>query len=243
LTYPLVALFPAFSKLDQRNEDLGRLFTLSIKYTALLVVPASTVLAVLSKDLVYLVYGPSYELAPAFLSLYVLTFLYAGFGSAILYHFFNGTGETRVVFKSNLINLIAFFPLASMLTMLYRVPGLIAALLVSNIFPLLYGLLAARRRFQARIDAKASTKTYIASLISAIPTLTFLHIFSYSNIINIIAGGLVFLLTYLTILPAIRGITSSDLENLKLTFSKNRIIWPLLRYLIAYENTICRRLP
>jgi hypothetical protein len=53
---------------------------------------------------------------------------------------------------------------------------------------------------------------------------------------------LVFLLTYLTILPVIRGVTTSDLENFKLTLSKNRTIWSLLRYLIAYENTICRRL-
>jgi O-antigen/teichoic acid export membrane protein len=242
LTFPLAALFPAFSKLDHSNEDLGKLFTLSIKYSALLVVPASTVLSILSKDFIYLVYGPNYELAPAFLSLYVLTFLYTGFGSAVLGHFFNGVGETRVVFKSNLINLMVFFPLAPMLTMLYRVPGLIAALLVSNVFPLLYGLFVARRRFHARVDVKASTKIYMASLVSAIPTLAFLHIFTYGNIIRIIAGGLVFLLTYLTILPVIRGVTTSDLENFKLTLSKNRTIWSLLRYLIAYENTICRRL-
>jgi len=234
LTFPLVVLFPAFSKLE--SSDLRMFFRLSVKYTALLIVPASTALAVLSKDIIYLIYGRSYSLAPSFLSLYALTFLYAGIGSAVLSYFFNGTGETGVVFKSNLINLIVFLPLASALTMLYRVPGLIIALLVSGIFPLFYGLFVAKKKFQAGIDALASIKIYAASFISAIVALAF-TIFLRNRLINVVFGGLIFVLAYLTLLPLIGGISAYDLENFELMF-RNKSLWFIIKPIIKYEKKL-----
>ena len=234
LTFPLVVLFPAFSKLE--NSDLRMFFRLSVKYTALLIVPASTALAVLSKDIIYLIYGRSYSLAPSFLSLYALTFLYAGIGSAVLSYFFNGTGETGVVFKSNLINLIVFLPLASALTMLYRVPGLIIALLVSGIFPLFYGLFVAKKKFQAEIDALASIKIYAASFISAIVALAF-TIFLRNSLINVVFCGLIFVLAYLTLLSLIGGISAYDLENFELMF-RNKSLWFIIKPIIKYEKKL-----
>jgi O-antigen/teichoic acid export membrane protein len=201
-----------------------------------LIVPASTALAVLSKDIIYLIYGRSYSLAPSFLSLYALTFLYAGIGSAVLSYFFNGTGETGVVFKSNLINLIVFLPLASALTMLYRVPGLIIALLVSGIFPLFYGLFVAKKKFQAEIDALASIKIYAASFISAIVVLAF-TIFLRNSLINVVFGGLIFVLAYLTLLSLIGGISAYDLENFELMF-RNKSLWFIIKPIIKYEKKL-----
>jgi O-antigen/teichoic acid export membrane protein len=37
---------------------------LSIKYTALLIVPAAVAMVILSRDLIFAIYGPSYSLAP-----------------------------------------------------------------------------------------------------------------------------------------------------------------------------------
>lgn len=240
LTFPLGVLFPAFSKLNPDSEELRRLFRLSVKYTAILIVPASIGMAVLSRDLVYLIYGRSYWLAPLFLSLYALTFLYAGLGSLVLTHFFSGIGETKVVFKSNLINLFAFLPFAYALTMLYRVPGLIIALLVSGIFPLSYSLFIAKKKFQAGFDAKASLKIYLASSLSALLTFTFIHLYHQSSFINVVVGVPIFLIAYLTLLPLVRGVSEQDLDNFELIFGKNRVLKPIIKSLRAYEDELLR---
>ena len=70
------ALFPAFSKLNPKTqpEQLRRFFSLSAKYTSLIALPVSMVTIVLSKQLVYLIYGVGYQLAPMLLSLYAISF-------------------------------------------------------------------------------------------------------------------------------------------------------------------------
>lgn len=69
------ALFPAFAKLDLQREDIQKLFRIATKYSAILVVPAATTIAVLSKDFVNIIYGSSYATSPLLLSLQVVTFL------------------------------------------------------------------------------------------------------------------------------------------------------------------------
>jgi len=238
LTFPLQTLFPAFSKLNSDSEELRRLFKLSVKYVALLIVPASIALATLSKELITLLYGPGYGLAPMFLTLYALTFLHAGLGSPILDHFFSGIGRTGTVFKWNLIHLSIFLPLGYTLTMLYGASGLIVALLVSSAFPLSYGLLIAKREFRVSLDTGASLRIYIASSISALPTLVLLRLSPFNSLVNTILGGLIFLSTYLTLSPLMGSIQPSDLDNFKLMFSKNRALWSIFKLLIAYEGKL-----
>ena len=55
----------------------------AVKYTAVLLVLASVFVIAMSKDIISLVYGRAYELAPQFLSLYCMGFHYAGLGSAV----------------------------------------------------------------------------------------------------------------------------------------------------------------
>ncbi|MEM2168103.1 MAG: oligosaccharide flippase family protein [Candidatus Bathyarchaeia archaeon] len=235
LIFPLTALFPAFSKLNVNGDELRRAFTLSVKYSALLVIPAAIALSILSKDLVYVLYGHSYGLAPLFLSLYALTFLYVGFGSAVFTHLLSGIGRTSVVLKLNLINLLTFSPMAPVFTRAYGVPGLIVALLISNAFPLTYALHFAIKRLKLSIDFKASLRIYSASLLSALPLLTLLHTLPLNHVLNLFIGGSLFLLAYLTLAPLLGAITSSDLENLRLMFSGIKTLWPLVKPALTYE--------
>jgi len=54
-------LFPAFSKLNIRRDrdSIERMFKLSVKYTSLIIIPASTAIAVLSKNIVSLCTVPN----------------------------------------------------------------------------------------------------------------------------------------------------------------------------------------
>jgi len=87
LSYPIAtSIFPAFSKLSIKEDRsmVEKMFKISVKYTSLLMVPASLALAVLSKELVYTLYGSQYGLAPNYLALYILTFAGASAFSVVL---------------------------------------------------------------------------------------------------------------------------------------------------------------
>jgi len=238
LIFPLGVLFPAFSKVNPNGDELKRVFKLSVKYVALLIIPAIVVVAILSKDIVYTLYGHGFDLAPSFLSLYILAFLYTGFGSIVLTYLFSGIGETRIIFNWNLINLSIFLPLAPILTMLYGVPGLIVAFLISSLLSLSYGLLIAIKRINVDFDLKASLRIYLASFLSAIPILAFLQFSFLNSFFNVIICGLIFLITYITLLPLTGAIHESDLENFKIIFKRLKIVWPIIKLGLIYEGKI-----
>jgi O-antigen/teichoic acid export membrane protein len=235
LIFPLGTLFPAFSKVNPNTSELRRLFKLSTKYTALLIIPATLIVAILSKDIVSTLYGYSYGSAPFFLQLYILSFLYSGLGSIVLSYLFNGIGETKVVFKYSLINLLIFLPLAPALTIAYHVPGLIVASLTSSLLPLAYGLFIATKKIHVNLDLKASLRIYLASFISAIPVLALLYIMPLNSLLNLAINVPIFLLAYLILLPITGAIQQSDIDNFKLMFNKLKMVWPLLKPVLAFE--------
>jgi len=238
IVYPFTTLFPAFSKLDPENGQLSQFFRRSVKYTALLLIPASVAIAVMSKDLVLTFFGSDYNLAPTFVAFYILINLYAGFGSVVFTFLFNGIGRTDIVLKSSLINIIVFTPLAPLLTASYGITGLIAALFTSGFCSLLYLLLTAVKKINVNLDVSASAKIYIASATSAAFCLTFLSASPFSSIPNLIFGGTIFLFAYLTLLPAIGVINLTDIEIFKLMFHKIKSVWSILKLLLSYEMKV-----
>lgn len=238
LILPLTVLFPAFSKVNPSSDDLKRIFSLSVKYGALFIVPAAVIITILSQDIVHFLYGDRYSLAPSFLSLYVTAFLYAGAGSVILFHLFNGIGQTKITFKQTLINLLVFLPLSSVLVGFLRVHGLIIAFLISSLLSLGYGLFYAIKEVKVDLDIQASLGIYFASFFSAIPTLLYLSISPFNELSNLLVGGTLFLLAYLTAVPITGALSYSDLENFELIFRKNGFVRPMLKYVLNYEKKI-----
>jgi O-antigen/teichoic acid export membrane protein len=234
------ALFPAFSSLNPSGEEIKRMFRWATKYSAMLVIPASVFISVESKDIIHLIYGKEYGLAPAFLSLYCITFLYAGFGSIVLGSFFNGIGQTKVNFMATVIQAIFFIPLAFLLTRSYSVLGLIGAMLISNLPPLIYSLWMASKRFGVNIDFRSSSLIYASSFVSAIPLLLF-SCLPLSPLVTLILSAAIYLLMYLTMMPLIGCIKSVDMENLELIFGKIKLIKPFVNAIMSYENILIKR--
>jgi O-antigen/teichoic acid export membrane protein len=241
LTGPIsTALFPAFSSLNPSGEEIKRMFKWAVKYSAMLVVPASVFIAIESKDIVRLIYGDAYSLAPTFLSFYCLAFLYAGLGSVVLGSFFNGIGQTKVNFNATAIRAIFFLPLAFLLTRSYSVPGLIGAILVSSLAPLIYCLWVASKRFGASLDLRGSLLIYASSFVSAIPALLLVAYSPFPPLGTLILSAMIYLMAYLTTMPLIGCIKSADVENLKMIFGKTRMLKPLVNVILSYENTLMR---
>ena len=240
LVFPFSVLFPAFSKVNPDSEELKRLFKISVKYTALLIVPASILIATISEEFVYTFYGQNYTLAPSYLSLHILTFLYSGVGSMVLGHLLNGIGETKTILKANLLGIAVLIPLLPALTMLYGIPGLLITTLLSALPPLIYQLYVAFTRFKLRLDIKSTLKIYLTSFTSAIPTLIFLQLSPFNGFLNLLFSCALYLFTFLTIVPLTKTLTEADLADLRGIMKRIRILRSLTEPVFKYEERIIK---
>lgn len=240
VVYPFTALFPAFSKFDPESKQLGQFFRRSVKYTALLLVPASMAITVMSNDIIVTIYGTKFMLASTFIMVQMLANLSAGFGSAVLPYLFSGVGRTDIVLKSSLIYLVFFLPAVPLLLSLYDVVGLILASVICYVLATLYELFMASKTFNLTVDMRSSVKIYLASIISACIVFLFVNISPFSSILDLILGCTLFIFIYLTILPPIGVLNATDLKIFRQLFRKIKSIWPIIKLLLYYETKILK---
>ncbi|MEM1674819.1 MAG: flippase [Candidatus Bathyarchaeia archaeon] len=232
------ALFPAFSKLGNNTRETKTMFTYSVKYTAALVIPAAVFVAVMSRDLTFLLYGASYSHAPLYLALYSITFLFSALGSIVLGSFFSGVGESKVNLKATLISMAAFMLLAPALTWTLQVEGMIIALIAATASSTLYSLWTGIRRYSLKIDLKSSAKICVSAFLAAAPVMPIALLSSMPRIINLALAALTYLLAYLTAAPLLGVVAEGDLEALAGIFSKVSILQPIVRLILSYENKV-----
>jgi len=240
LTMPIsTVLFPAFSKLNPTTDmqELRGVFKNSLKYTLLLIIPASTFIAVSSKELISLFYGSDYTKASLYLMLYSITFLYLGF-SLVLRSFFNGIGRTDISLKATLIQLPAILVLTPTLTWLYKVPGFIYALIISSTPPLAYLAWMAHRRYDLQLNLGSIARICAASLISSTPTIAITLCFHSSPLIKVTLGAITFVISYLTVIPITRAIRHEDVDNIELITKDIKLVSKLSRIALSYEEKI-----
>jgi O-antigen/teichoic acid export membrane protein len=231
LTMPIsTVLFPAFAKLDAKNDDelLRTVFASSIKYTSLLLIPATTAMMALSNPLITSLYGEKYIYGPFFLTISVIGNLFTAAGSLSAGSLLSGLGETRILMIQSIITLVIGLPLGFILISTFGITGFIIANIVSGKPGMLWGLYWIWKHYNAKADLKSSTKILAASAISATDAFLILNFITCVNWIELIIGGAVFLASYIIIVPIIGAISQSDLKNLKKMFSGLGIISKLL---------------
>ena len=237
-----MALFPAFSKLNSEDrEELRDLFNYSVKYTAMLIVPASVLVAVLSKELIYLVYGSRYFLSPSYLSVYAIYYLLSCIGLFVLRSFFNGVGDTRVTLNLSIVMALVAAVLTPTLTLMWRVYGVIGSIIIANFIALIYGHRVLNSKYGIRLDFKLSMRIIATTLIATIPALVLKGLISHP-IVCTIACTMVYVVTYLTALPLLRLLKFSDISRLEVVLGVIRITRPLVRLILNYERSLMKLL-
>jgi len=235
-----VSLFPAFSKIDSETGrgELRKLFEVSVKYTTTIIAPTVTAIAVLSKDLILAVYGNAFTLAPLYLGMYVTVFFLAAIGYNVLSSLFNGLGKSKENLKLGLIHLGVFLPMAPLLSLSLRVPGVIIAMVLSTLISTGYGLNLAVRRYGMGIDLKGSLLTLLASLMAGVPTCMFTSVSTFPSLANVLLGASIYLLAYLTLAPLLHVVTLSDLHQLRPILLRIRFLKPIVMIVFEYEKRI-----
>jgi hypothetical protein len=66
----------------------------------------------------------------------------------------------------------------------------------------------------------------------------FLTFSPFNSILNLIVGGVIFCIIYLTFLPAVGIVNFTDIEIFRLTFQKIKSLQIILKFLLQYETKI-----
>jgi len=221
-TIPIgTVLFPVFAKLDPQKEHqlLKTVFTSSVKYTTILLVPATMAMMALSGPMIFTLFGERYVYAPFFLTLYVIGNLFAVLGSLSLGSFLSGVGETKILMKQSILTLAIGLPLGFLLIPTFGIIGLIVASLLAGLPSMFWGLHWAWKHYRVKADFKSSTKIFAASAVAAIATYASLNFVNLAEWIRLVMGITIFLAIYIFTAPTIGALTQTDINNLRTMFS------------------------
>jgi O-antigen/teichoic acid export membrane protein len=222
LTTPIgTVLFPAFAKLDPESEEqlLKNVFTSSIKYTSILLIPSTMAMMALSGPMVGTLYGVKYAYAPFFLTIFVISNLLAVFGSVSSSGFLYGLGETRIIMIQNIITLVIGLPLGVFLIPTFGIIGLIIASIVAGLPGTFWVLYWIWKHYRARANFQSGAKIFAASVIAAVLAYLPAAFLNTANWIKLIIGLIIFLTVYILGAPIIGAVSLPDINNLRAMFS------------------------
>jgi O-antigen/teichoic acid export membrane protein len=230
-------LFPAFAKLNPKEEPelLKTVFASSVKYTSVLLVPATFAIMVLAVPIVYTLYGTAYALAPLFLAIYVTINLYTLIGNISLATLLTGIGEAKQLMYQSILSLLFTLPLAfwlvpycSAISPTMGIIGGIVGIILSSLPGTIWGLIWIWRHYNTKLDYLNSAKILLASGLAALVTYGFLTVFNVMAIVNLIIGFGVFLVIYLAAAPFVGAVNKADIDNFRSMFSGLGIVSRIL---------------
>ena len=266
LSIPITtALLPAFAKLDSSTKDkVKTFFKLANKYTTALIIPFTVLMILLSNEIVQIIYGPTFQTAPAYLALYSLLYLLVGIGYLTLSCFYNGLGQTAITFRTNTITFTVILFLSPVLATSYGVVGVIIAFLVGNTAGNSYGTYVARKGYGLEFDVLALAKVYLTAAMSAVPTfLLFTVVKTYAipavtdfllntglpailksaplpELFNVIICSLAYLFTYITLMAETRAVTGTELQTAYRVTERTPVLRSIARPILSYLQRILR---
>jgi stage V sporulation protein B len=225
-----IVLFPSFSKVQAENEHslLKTVYASSVKYTAILLIPATMAVMVLSKPMIGTLYGEKYTYAPMFLTLYVINNLLCALGSLSLGSFLAGVGETRTQLKLSLLNLTFGIPMATIMIPKHGVVGLITTSIAAGLPSTFLGLYIAWKHYQVKADFKASLKITVTAAMAAVITFLIVNSLIYVDWIELAVGAAAFTSSYIFLAPITGAINQSDINNLRIISSEIGVTSKLL---------------
>jgi len=162
-----------------------------------------------------------------------------GLGFLTLTSLFNGLGNTKTTLKISLITSFSVIVLAPLLTLNYKVYGLIISFIIANMFGTLYGARTAVKKLQVTFDKHSLFRIYLCSIFSAFPVFM-LKLTKLPNIASFIGGVVLYLSLYLTLIPLTKTITDAELATSDLIIQKVKFISFVMKPLLKYQRRILR---
>ncbi|MBC8274636.1 MAG: flippase [Chloroflexi bacterium] len=234
-TIPIVTvLFPLFSKIPQSDKgQLAAVYRNAVKYSALITVPITSVLILLSDPIVQIIYGSTYDQTSNYLKLVCVPFLLIGIGHQINGSLLNSQGNTRPPFISSVLVFLVGLPLSLYLIPRMGVTGLLITMITATITGLLYLLFWINRNYGFSLDWGASAKIYLSSAIAFTPLYYILPSLELQEWPQLFLGGAAYAIIYLAMILLLKTLTIVDLQNLRRMFSTMGPLTPLFNFLLS----------
>jgi O-antigen/teichoic acid export membrane protein len=234
-------LFPAFSKLDAKKDNvtLRNAYQFSIKYAALFVVPAATLVMSLSEPAVSTLFGNAYENAPLFLALLAISYLYVLLGDLSTNNLINSQGQTKFILKLTILTAVIGFPVGSILISQFGVIGLIIISLIDGLPSVFISLYWIKKRYNLTVDWRSSARILLSSAITAIITYVVVTQIEFFSSVRLLLGVLLFFAILIPCMLITRAITVLDINNLRnISSGLGALRSPILLVLKALEKLI-----
>jgi O-antigen/teichoic acid export membrane protein len=212
----LTMLFPAFSKLDPYKDKhtLQNVFQYSVKYASLLVVPVAALVMCLSEPAVSTLFGTTYSMAPLFLSLLAINYIFPAFGSLSTGNFISSQGKTTFILYLTLLAAAIGIPLGYVLILHFGVLGLIVTSIIPGVPTTIIQLYWIKKHYDLTVDWRSSTKILLSSAIAAALTYVLILELGFSILIRLIIGAVFFVFVFGAAALLTQTIDKSDIENL-----------------------------
>ena len=236
-------LYPAFSKFDYegQREELASMFVNSIRYATVLVVPATALIMIMSRPLVFTLFGSGYAQAPFYLALALMEFLAVGLGSLSAVGFLNSQGDTRTTLNVNGVTVAATAVLCTALTWRWGVPGLLLGAFVSKMAGFGYCLHRVSSRYGMRVDVSHTGRTALFSAVSALATYALMEWAAIPNsFVHLAVGSVVFLAGCMLLAPLTGAVDARDLGVIRRILRRETVFYPLVAPFLDLEERIVR---
>lgn len=238
LVYPLnTLLFPTFSRINAK-ENLGLVFSKLVKLYAMLAFVSSFLIAVLSKDLLGIFFGSSYTGGYFYLELLAFSWLLTGFGGGVAVNLLIGQGNTKLVFRINLLGSLVALGLSFLFIPLLGVVGAILVGIFSFWPSFILSLRYVKSVFGIRYPFFDVVKCLFVSFLSAVLAFLISNLVIYDNLLRVVFSGLTGLFLYIFLVKRFNIISDSELSILEDSFK----FIPLLGFVINLFISLYKKL-
>jgi len=238
----VTVLFPLFSKIPHSdNGQLEAVYRNAVKYLALITVPITSVIILLSDPIVQIVYGGAYNQASSYLKLVCVPFLLIGIGSQINGNLLNSQGKTRPSFIRSILIFLVGLPMSLYLIPRMGVTGLLISMITATIVGVVFILFLINRNFGFSLDWRASIKIYLSSTMAFIPISLLLPLTKLQDWLQLLLGGGAYALIYLIMIMLLKTLTIDDLNDLRRILDSTGPLKPFFLFFLAIiEKTLVR---
>jgi O-antigen/teichoic acid export membrane protein len=229
-------IYPLFSKTTDISE-LEYVYKNSIKFATLLTYPIAFTIMALSDQIIEALFTSDYVYAALFLRLYMITFLFSGVGGSSNVPLLNSQMKTKETFRIKLIPFLITIPSCIVVIPRYGAVAAIILLILGMTVSKFYAVSRVWNIFGFRFHLSSTIKMMLAGLTSSGFTYYLFSRISVNPWIELMAGGCVSVLLYLTLILLMKTLTQADYIRLnKLGKELGPVSKPFLIFLTLIEK-------
>ena len=110
--------------------------------------------------------------------------------------------------------------------------------LISIIASTIYGAHKARKKFHVDFDFPRLIRVYVVSVVSSVAPILLGTFVSLPSLLNVTLGGILYLFSYVTLLPLTKVITSSEIEKTVFVTQNTKFLALIVRPVLRYQRKI-----